>query len=125
MKYLKSYSKLFEEIVPVSVEMSFSDISTALNKIYNEIIEIVLDRDMEGEVLTIKAKTGNDYFVNFDNRSDTISVTTKDNTASLQRLLWVSDITKKPDNEAFMLYMDINERFGTLFDFVCEIIEQL
>lgn len=125
MKYLKSYTKLLEANIPVKVEMSASDISTALNKIYNEIIETALNRDLNGEVLTIKAKTGDDYFVNFDNRSDVISITTKDNTSSLQRLLWVFDITKKPDNEAFMLYMDINERFGTLFDFICAIIAQL
>lgn len=125
MRYLKSFDKLLEANIPVNVEMSADDITTALNKIYNEIIETVFDRDMHGEVLTIKAKTGYDYFVNFDNRSDVITITTKDNTSSLQRLLWVADITKKPDNEAFMLYMDINERFGTLFDFVCAIIEQL
>lgn len=125
MKYLKSFDKLLEANIPVKVEMSADDISTSLNKIYNVIIETVFDRDMYGEVLTLKAKTGDDYFVNFDNRSDVITITTKDNTSSLQRLLWVSDITKKPDNEAFMLYMDINERFGTLFDFICAIIAQL
>ena len=133
MKYLKSYSKLFEAEVPTSVEVCASDISSSLKLLYEHVLGMVKERDLMGDALMlgenknikrfIKATSGVDYFISFENNE--IIVTSKDNASTLEKLLNVADITKKPDNEAFMLYMDITERFGTLFDFICAIIAQL
>lgn len=123
MKYLKSYSKLFEASIPTNIEVCASDISSSLRLMYEHVWSIAKEMDLTGETLTIKAKNGPDYFVSFDEND--VVVTTKDNTSTFYKLLDVANISSKPDNEAFMLYMDINERFGTLFDFICEIISQI
>ena len=129
MNYIKSYDMFLEMASPAKMEEETITVSAHLSDIYSTVSIPAYDADMEGEVLTLKATSGDDYFVSFEKepteRKLKIVVTTKDNTATLWDLVQLADFSQKPNQEAVMLYLDINERFGTLAEFMNEITNQI
>ena len=128
MKYIKNYEKFLESASPADLDETIFSISAFLSDFYSIVSIPAYDADMEGEVITVKALRGDDYFVSFEKEGNDklkIVVTTKDSTATLWDIVQLADFSKSPSQEAAMLLLDINERFGTLADFMREITNQI
>jgi hypothetical protein len=127
MDYIKGYDKFFEMASPAVMSEEINIVSAHISDIYSTVSIPVSDADLEGETIVVKALRGEDYFVSFEKEAGELKivVTTKDNAAALWDMVQIADFSKKPNPEAVMLYLDINERFGTLAGFMQEITNQV
>ena len=70
MKYIKDYEKFLESASPADLNETIFSISAFLSDFYSIVSIPAYDADMEGEVITVKALRGDDYFVSFETTPD-------------------------------------------------------